>query len=244
MASPFVAGVVAHMLNRYPQATVDAGGSHTCAIKSSHHLDPSGPGVVCWGDDARGQADPLGGEFTQVSAGWLHSCGRRPDATVRVLGRQPRSGQSARARLKDLQLTPDGGTDLIRFDPDVTDYTIIAEPGEATLASEIFDVDDTTLTTAESPPDATPDDTLDLASIGHQVTLADGAVVEVRVQALFGFRRVAHLHDQCCGAAAACVVECARPGVGSGLQPRCAPGLALSPPFERDVFEYSVTRCQ
>ena len=60
-------------------AALDTGHVHSCALRTDST-------VVCWGDNAFGQADAPDGAFEAVSAGgtWdrSHSCGVRVDATV------------------------------------------------------------------------------------------------------------------------------------------------------------------
>ena len=162
---------------------LDAGHSHTCAIKQAGpgpHFHRDGGAVTCWGDNTHNQTAAPTASFTQVSAGWRHSCGRRPDATVVCWGSDS-SGQAPQARLKTLSLTR-GGANLIAFNPDVTDYTVVAEPGEADLAYTIADHETSGPSTdPPTPADANP------VRIGHQVDLADGAVIDVRVASLLGF---------------------------------------------------------
>ncbi len=118
---------------------LDAGHSHTCAITQAgtdSDFDRDGGPVTCWGDNTFGQAGAPSGSFTQVSAGRRHSCGRRPDATVVCWG-SDLHGQAPQARLRTLSVTRDG-TNLITFNPDVTDYSIIAEPGQADAPAGSF----------------------------------------------------------------------------------------------------------
>ena len=56
-------------------ASVSAGGSHTCRVRSD------GP-VACWGLDDEGQATPPEGQFASVNAGGRHTCGVRTDGSV------------------------------------------------------------------------------------------------------------------------------------------------------------------
>ena len=58
---------------------VDAGGSHTCALRSDST-------VTCWGDNEEGQTDAPSGTFTTIDVGWNHSCGLRTDDTVACWG--------------------------------------------------------------------------------------------------------------------------------------------------------------
>jgi len=62
---------------------VSAGHAHTCAVEKS---DTGAGPVHCWGEDASGKLTPPSGSFTQVSAGWNHSCGRRDNYTVECWG--------------------------------------------------------------------------------------------------------------------------------------------------------------
>jgi hypothetical protein len=50
--------------------------------------------VVCWGDDASGQASAPPGNFSHVVAGRIHSCGRHLDGTVECWG-DDSAGQSS-----------------------------------------------------------------------------------------------------------------------------------------------------
>mmetsp|Transcript_65877 Transcript_65877/g.121436 ORF Transcript_65877/g.121436 Transcript_65877/m.121436 type:complete len:859 (-) Transcript_65877:27-2603(-) len=52
--------------------TVEAGGEHSCALKTDGN-------VVCWGSNAKGQASPRADDMpmSQISAGQLHTCGLR-----------------------------------------------------------------------------------------------------------------------------------------------------------------------
>jgi alpha-tubulin suppressor-like RCC1 family protein len=65
---------------------VDAGGSHTCAVKKSGR-------VACWGQDSDGQASPPGGTFRSVSAGSAHTCGVKESGRVACWG-QDSDGQT------------------------------------------------------------------------------------------------------------------------------------------------------
>ena len=219
--------------------TLDAGHSHTCAIRLAGpgpHFHRDGGAVTCWGSNTFGQADAPAGGFTQVSAGWRHSCGRRPDATVVCWG-SDLNGQAPQARLKTLSLTL-AGANLITFDPDVTDYTVVAEPGQADLAYTIADHATSGPSGKPSPPDANTDPT-DLMSVGHQVDLADGAVIEVRVASLLGFgvSRTYRIRVSEPPRLASLRVVSGVPG------PHCrltCPQLALDPVLDSDVFDYTV----
>src|SRR6266536_513971 len=70
-------------ISTLPEGTVagslDAGGTHTCGIRTT--------GVVaCWGDNTYTQSTPPSGTFTEVSAGLRHTCGIRTDGTVACWG--------------------------------------------------------------------------------------------------------------------------------------------------------------
>ena len=52
------------------QASVSAGGSHTCRLRESG-------AVECWGRDSEGQSTPPAATFISVSAGGSHTCGLR-----------------------------------------------------------------------------------------------------------------------------------------------------------------------
>ena len=215
--------------------TLDAGRSHTCAIRLAGpgpHFHRDGGAVTCWGSNTFGQADAPDGGFTQVSAGWRHSCGRRPDATVVCWGSDS-YGQAPQARLKTLSLTL-GSANLITFNPDVTEYTVVAEPGQADLAYTIADhATSGPSTDPPTPADANP------VKIGHQVDLVDGLAVEVRVASLFGFgeSRTYRINVSESPRLASLRVVSGVPG------PHCrltCPQLALDPVFDSDVFDYSV----
>ena len=219
--------------------TLDAGRSHTCAIRLAGpgpHFHRDGGAVTCWGSNTFGQADAPDGGFTQVSAGWRHSCGRRPDATVVCWGSDS-YGQAPQARLKTLSLTL-GSANLITFNPDVTEYTVVAEPGQADLAYTIADHATSGPSGKPNPPDANTDPT-DRMSVGHQVDLADGAVIEVRVASLLGFgvSRTYRIRVSEPPRLASLRVVSGVPG------PHCrltCPQLALDPVFDSDVFDYTV----
>ena len=218
---------------------LDAGHGHTCAIRQAGPgplFNAHGGSAVCWGDNSHSQTAVPSGSFTQVSAGWRHSCGRRPDATVVCWGSDS-SGQAPQARLASLSLTL-AGTNLIAFNPDVTDYSIIAEPGQADLAYTVADHETSEPSAEAFPPDANTDPT-DSMSAGHQVTLADGAVIEVRVDSLFGFgvSRTYRIHVS--GPPRLTSLSVIPEGSGPHCTPACAP-LALDPAFNADVHDYRV----
>ncbi len=190
--------------------------------------------MVCWGDNTSDQSDAPATSFTQVSAGWRHSCGRRPDATVVCWGSDT-GGQAPQARLASLSLTL-AGTNLIAFNPDVTEYSIVAEPGQADLAYTVADHETSGPSAEAFPLDANTDPT-DRMSAGHQVELVDGLVVEVRVDSLleFGVSRTYRIRVSSPPRLSSLSVV----PVGSGPQctPACAP-LALDPAFDPEVFYY------
>ena len=68
-----------------PFASVSAGSSHTCGVKTDG-------AVECWGSNEDfdgnivGQAAPPGGSFTSVSAGVFHTCGVETDGSVECWG--------------------------------------------------------------------------------------------------------------------------------------------------------------
>ena len=59
--------------------SVDAGGNHTCGLRTDAT-------VACWGYNASGQAAAAPGTYASVSAGFSHSCAVRVDATVACWG--------------------------------------------------------------------------------------------------------------------------------------------------------------
>jgi alpha-tubulin suppressor-like RCC1 family protein len=59
---------------------VSAGDAHSCAV------DGDDGSVSCWGSNANGQLNAPGGAFTQVDAGWNHSCGMRENGQVTCWG--------------------------------------------------------------------------------------------------------------------------------------------------------------
>ena len=66
---------------------------HTCGLRA----DGS---IICWGasgeaerlTETTGLIDSPSGSFSQISAGYLHSCALRLDGTVEVLGRDAYGG--------------------------------------------------------------------------------------------------------------------------------------------------------
>ncbi len=87
----------AGMVVRQPAAgflngSISVGGFFSCGIRTP------GDTILCWGDDTQGQLDgtpststhqgspPGGGIFTQVSAGFTHTCGIRTNGTVLCWG--------------------------------------------------------------------------------------------------------------------------------------------------------------
>src|SRR6266511_2668593 len=70
-------------ISTLPEGTVagsaDAGGGHTCGIRTTGTL-------ACWGDNTYTQSSPPSGAFTGVSAGLRHTCGIRTDGTVACWG--------------------------------------------------------------------------------------------------------------------------------------------------------------
>ena len=67
---------------------VDAGGGHTCGLKTDNT-------ITCWGDNSRGQADAPNGTFTAVTAGENHTCGLKTDNTVTCWGYNSRGQADA-----------------------------------------------------------------------------------------------------------------------------------------------------
>ena len=59
---------------------LSAGRRHACAVERATGF------VTCWGDNTYGQLDAPTGQFLQVSAGWYHSCAKRPNDTVECWG--------------------------------------------------------------------------------------------------------------------------------------------------------------
>ena len=72
-------------------AAVDAGGQHTCAIRSGAADGPSN--AVCWGNPSTRQVFPPAGRYDQIASGGLHSCAIRVDRTVACWG-WPASGRA------------------------------------------------------------------------------------------------------------------------------------------------------
>src|SRR6266511_2183679 len=70
-------------ISTLPEGTVagsaDAGGGHTCGIRTTGTL-------ACWGDNTYTQSSPPSGAFTGVSAGLRHTCGIKTDGTVACWG--------------------------------------------------------------------------------------------------------------------------------------------------------------
>ena len=62
-----------------PFTTVAAGGEHVCGLQTDNT-------IVCWGNNASGQADVPDGEFRAVAAGGEHSCALRTDGTAACWG--------------------------------------------------------------------------------------------------------------------------------------------------------------
>ena len=58
---------------------VNAGGTHSCAIRTDDT-------ITCWGRNSSGQTDAPAGVFKAVSAGDSHSCGIRADDTISCWG--------------------------------------------------------------------------------------------------------------------------------------------------------------
>ncbi len=49
--------------------------------------------LACWDDNSYGKATPPAGSFSQVSAGWDHTCGLKTDGSLTCRGRDD-SGQA------------------------------------------------------------------------------------------------------------------------------------------------------
>ena len=85
--------------------------SHTCGVRD----DGS---IVCWGDDAYGQASPPKGTFISVSAGGNHTCGVRANGSVACWGNDFH-GQSRPPPMAFISVSSGGGngtawpTDLV-----------------------------------------------------------------------------------------------------------------------------------
>ena len=212
--------------------SVDAGHSHTCALEANRFFGFSGGAARCWGANSHGQADPPPEGFKEVTAGWRHSCGRVWDATLRCWG-DDSSGQAPQGRLESLSLTA-SGTELIAFDPDVTEYLVAAQPVDATLTWAI--ADHGTSGPADDPPPADADP----AAAGHQVELIDGAVIEVTVKALFGFGETRTYRIQVGEPPRLTSLRVLSEVPGPQCRPSC-PALALSPAFASNMTDYSVT---
>ena len=66
---------------------ISAGGSHTCAIKTSGT-------VQCWGHNASGESSPKPGTYVDISAGWVHTCGITTSDAIACWG-DNHSGQAS-----------------------------------------------------------------------------------------------------------------------------------------------------
>ncbi len=85
-------GQATNQVGSYVQ--ISAGGAHTCGLKSDGHAKCWGLNTIteCWGEGMcweiyAGQADaPQDILFTQVSAGYTHSCGLKLDGSVQCWG--------------------------------------------------------------------------------------------------------------------------------------------------------------
>ena len=62
-----------------PYAAVDAGGGHSCALRTDG-------AIVCWGNNSDGQAEAPSGRYSAVASGSEHSCGLRTDGTITCWG--------------------------------------------------------------------------------------------------------------------------------------------------------------
>ena len=220
--------------------SIDAGFEHTCAVQNRSEVkspDSEGVKAVCWGDNSHGQASPPNRIFAEVSAGWRHSCGvvqagRVASGEVVCWG-DDSFGQAPGGRLAGLSLTDAGGSELVGFDPEVTEYAVVADPGVATLSFTVGDGANSEPKAVASLADSDP------ATLGHQVVLADGVVIEVAVTSLFGFGvsrtyRIEVVSPPRLGSLSV------RP-VGSG--PSCVPAcslLDLDPVFDAAAAGYRV----
>ena len=211
---------------RYGAAS--AGRAHTCAIAVD------GGAVSCWGDNSSGQSDAPAGEFKAVAAGANHTCAVRADGQVVCWG-DDRMGQAPQARLESLSLTDSGGMDLLDgvFDPEVTDYVVMAAPGTATLGWVVADDSSSDPQASVSVGDS------DSVAAGYQVQLVAGGSVAVTVDALFG-HGVSRTYTVTVVSPPRLSALSVRPeGSGPECVPACAE-LALSPAFDPEVFAYSV----
>ncbi len=218
---------------------VDAGYGHACAISPVGAFGINDAGAAtCWGDNSYGQTDAPNRIYTQVSAGWRHSCGVIQDGRVRrgevVCWGDDSFGQGSGTALDGLSLTDSTGADPLSpmFDPGTLAYAAESPGGTGTLMwSKAVDSDVVTV----SPADADP------VTAGYQVLLSQGAVVEVTVASLWGFgeKRTYRVY----------VVELPRLGslrvFGPGFSTVClsvgtCTELALDPVFDAQTADYEV----
>jgi hypothetical protein len=98
------AGPAAEEAAAAPLVQIDAGGAFTCALRS-------GRDVVCWGDNAFGQATPPAGLVaTQVSAGAEHTCALVGSKGAVVCWGNPADGRTTPpAGLQAVQVSAGGG---------------------------------------------------------------------------------------------------------------------------------------
>ena len=246
------AGAIAGVPGTLGFRSVDSGFEHTCAIQNESMVfaaDSEKTIAVCWGANGYGQADvpdvpdvedgqedtefDLG--FVEVSAGWRHSCGLVKESrikTARAVCWGDNSYQQAPAgRLTSLSLTDSDGEELISFDPAVTEYEVIADPGNGKLM--FAEHDDTNSGSVIGVLPAVPGN----PSGGYPVVLADGAVFEVTVTPLFGFG-VSRTYRIEVGTLPRLASLSVRPA-GLLCVPAC-PLLELSPVFDPGVGAYRV----
>ena len=210
-------------------ASLDAGSHHVCAISASR-----GRGLRCWGDSGDGRLAAPAGQFLQVAAGGRHSCALNVFARVVCWGDNSDGQAPQQARLNSLSLTA-GGTDLLagRFIPDVFDYTVTTSESRATLHAEVGGIDEahSRIVIGSGVGGA-------LSTTGP-VELSDGALIEVRVRALWGHGALRTYRIRVVVQPRLASLSVRASGSGATCSPVC-PALALTPAFDRDVFDYSV----
>ncbi|WP_419946784.1 S8 family serine peptidase [Candidatus Poriferisodalis sp.] len=223
---------------------VDAGADHSCGLLAYESDELPGGRVRCWGyggpDEVPDQRlDAPAGVFSHVSAGAKHGCALTVVKDVHCWG-DDEHGQAPSSfvgRLGALSLTA-GGVDLLagRFDPAVYEYTVVAEPGPATLRAAT-DTTDGSHSLLESLDGSGGGSLLVAQSLPK--TLVRGAEFEVVVGAAFG--QVGHrtYRIRVLERAELDSLRVVPSGTGPDCVPQCA-ALELIPPFDPKVTRYRV----